>query len=988
MIKLLRFLMVIAFLSKAHSQLNFTREYNLEAPIKNISLKEYTILAQKQTGLFNPSNQIFFPSFKINAFCISPLGTEIIIIQKKKFSVYRFKGDYKEKVLEIKTEFDHRIKKIIPDTFGEIYYILTEEGKLFSVSRDLNLKSYSSENVFYDIAWSNNLKSLHTISGNSLYLLKEENFDKKIEFEKAINTLTFSNNSYEIIIGDTEGNISILNQNYILTKKIQLPSKSKITSVVIHENDPHLFSTNENKDFFSINKLSDKIIKIEAQISENTQLKSIFTDYPKKDSEYILYSTDKSIKVWDASKVIPDFKKFIAQKLEGFKESFFEMKEDESKNDFGRRTDFNIASKLFKTEEQRLIDSIANTYSLGQKNIVVNNNEIDVEIPPFEKVKIFSNSNLIQSQLSVSEVHYDINKKNNFYIKSLKVNNPDQREPLTYNPIQDKKSQDSINKVNKIKIQKERKAIAIAKEISKQESELKNNLANLIQNLQKEDKIKEVDLSVDSKIILEKDSTGEEELNLKINFISKGVKAQIGANTSDYPPGKYNLLNSPSAKTLVEFFLKSTEENLVEYLNPGTRVTFKLTGSTDNSKISSSIPYMDDFGEFNNFPYYFQGSLNGMNLDSKQGITSNSQLGFLRTFSVRDFINNYTDLFDSTKNKFIHYSEEADDIGSEYRKIEIEMTIHSIDKLMSLKKDNQMSLSDVDVDIPSGNKKVNGYAIVIGNEDYASYQSDLDTSQNVPFADKDAESFKNYLNIMYGIPSENIILLVNATYGEMSQGISKFKKLMEFDGEGNNFIFYYSGHGMPHEQTNDPYIMPVDISGYTVDQAISLNDLLSGFKDYNYDKLTMILDACFSGVSRSPEPLIKVKGVGNRRIKDKVKENSKSKQKSFDFQYIIQKLENEKDQFINPNIGDNMLLISSSSGEETSLTDNDNKHGLFTYYFLKFLKESKGDLSIESLFKKVRKKVGIESIMKYNKPQTPEIIFGKNVDIINESFPE
>lgn len=68
MIKLLRFLMVIAFLSKAHSQLNFTREYNLEAPIKNISLKEYTILAQKQTGLFTLKNQIFFPSFKIYTF--------------------------------------------------------------------------------------------------------------------------------------------------------------------------------------------------------------------------------------------------------------------------------------------------------------------------------------------------------------------------------------------------------------------------------------------------------------------------------------------------------------------------------------------------------------------------------------------------------------------------------------------------------------------------------------------------------------------------------------------------------------------------------------------------------------------------------------------------------------------------------------------------------------------------------------------------------
>jgi hypothetical protein len=59
MIKLLRFFIVIVFISKAHSQLNFTREYNLEAPIKNISLKKYTILAQKQTGLFIPRNQIF-----------------------------------------------------------------------------------------------------------------------------------------------------------------------------------------------------------------------------------------------------------------------------------------------------------------------------------------------------------------------------------------------------------------------------------------------------------------------------------------------------------------------------------------------------------------------------------------------------------------------------------------------------------------------------------------------------------------------------------------------------------------------------------------------------------------------------------------------------------------------------------------------------------------------------------------------------------------
>ena len=168
-----------------------------------------------------------------------------------------------------------------------------------------------------------------------------------------------------------------------------------------------------------------------------------------------------------------------------------------------------------------------------------------------------------------------------------------------------------------------------------------------------------------------------------------------------------------------------------------------------------------------------------MQLNSEKGITTNSQLGFLRTFSVRDFITNYTDLFDATKNKFIHYSEEANKVGSEYRRIQIEMTIHSIDKLIGLKKAHKTSLSDVDTDIPAGPNKISGYALIIGNEDYASYQSDLDTNQNVPFASQDAESFKNYLNVMYGMPKENIIMLANATYGEMSQSIAKFKKLME-----------------------------------------------------------------------------------------------------------------------------------------------------------------------------------------------------------------
>ena len=89
---------------------------------------------------------------------------------------------------------------------------------------------------------------------------------------------------------------------------------------------------------------------------------------------------------------------------------------------------------------------------------------------------------------------------------------------------------------------------------------------------------------------------------------------------------------------------------------------------------------------------------------------------------------------------------------------------------------------------------------------------------------------------------------------------------------------------------------------------------------------------------------------------------------------------------MNPNIGDKMILYSSSSGEETSLTDDKNQHGLFTYHFLKILKDNEGDISSKELFDLVRDRVGKKSILDFNKPQTPEIIFGNKINFNSDYF--
>jgi hypothetical protein len=559
-------------------------------------------------------------------------------------------------------------------------------------------------------------------------------------------------------------------------------------------------------------------------------------------------------------------------------------------------------------------------------------------LDPFSSIQIKLFENIVDlEKLSISEAHYLLKEDNSFEIKSLLIENPNE------NPIKFSSDRKTM------RVYEEEISLALVKEVAKKEAEFKISLTDVVTNLRSEGRLNDVVLSVNSVLKKEKDSLGNNELNLHVTFMSRGIKAEIQKQTADYPAGKYSIFDSEAATTLVGFFIKSSGEKLKDYLTDGRKVTFKITGATDKSKITNTLPYDNEYGIFNNFPYYFQGQLAGLILNQEKGIKKNSELGFLRTYAVRDFIENHSDVFENTKRKYIHYSEEADAYGPEYRKIKIEMVIHQVGQLAgqisSTTNTEDTPLSDVDINIPEG-KKTSGYALVIGNEDYASFQRNLNKESNVPFAIRDGEIFKNYLHQMYGMPIENIDFLKNATFGEMSQAISRLERLMELDGENKDIVVFYSGHGMPEEQTKEPYLIPVDINGTNVSQGIALKELMKRLSEKPHGKISFIIDACFSGLGKN-QPLVGLKGITIKPV--------------------------------NPELGDNMLLISSSSGNESSVVDPDNQHGLFTYHFLKILKDTKGEISIQDLYNRLRKDVGINAIKKLDKVQTPTILIGKNI---------
>jgi hypothetical protein len=250
-------------------------------------------------------------------------------------------------------------------------------------------------------------------------------------------------------------------------------------------------------------------------------------------------------------------------------------------------------------------------------------------------------------------------------------------------------------------------------------------------------------------------------------------------------------------------------------------------------------------------------------------------------------------------------------------------------------------ISDVDTLIPNiGRFHENRYALIIGNEDYRSHQRGLNYESNVEFARRDAETFKQYAVNTLGIKESNIIYLLDAKAVEMHRGINQLNALLKATrGEGEAIVFF-AGHGFPDEKSREPYIIPVDVSGNDLEFAIKLRDLYGKLTENPSKGVTVFLDACFSGGGRD-QGLLAARAVRVRPKED----------------FIQGKL----------------VVMSASSGNESALPFRSKYHGMFTYYLLKALQDSQGDISLGELANFITNKVSTSSIIHNNKEQNPTV---------------
>ena len=254
------------------------------------------------------------------------------------------------------------------------------------------------------------------------------------------------------------------------------------------------------------------------------------------------------------------------------------------------------------------------------------------------------------------------------------------------------------------------------------------------------------------------------------------------------------------------------------------------------------------------------------------------------------------------------------------------------------------------VDTPTFNQlpNPNNFALVVGIEKY----------QKLPaaeFSEHDADTMRKYL-LRMGYPERNIIYLKgeNATRSRLSAYLDEW--LPKNVNDDSTVFVYFSGHGAPSVETKQAFLVPWDADAqFLQSTAYPLSQLYSSLNHLKAKNKIVVLDTCFSG-SGGRSVLAK----GTRPLVTKVAASD--------------------------NLG-SVVLFAGASEDEVTGTLDEQRHGVFTYYFLKGLageaKDVSGAVTAMGLYRYLKPLVQ-DASHRQNREQTP-LLGGvqRDIELVN-----
>lgn len=335
----------------------------------------------------------------------------------------------------------------------------------------------------------------------------------------------------------------------------------------------------------------------------------------------------------------------------------------------------------------------------------------------------------------------------------------------------------------------------------------------------------------------------------------------------------------------------------------------------------------------NNEAKVFESSWSGMQFKNPEFYINNDKL----TLASLTFVTPTGNTYRYDGNKALNYVETVVDVS--FDPISNEMFANSGSSPASRVSRQDIKAgnitSDVDKNIPE-TKTVNDktFAVIISNENYAMVSK-------VPMALNDGKTFSEYCKKTLGLPENNIRFYPDASFGVMIRALRDIRDIAAAYSGDIHVLFYYAGHGIPNEATKDAFLLPTDADGIQTEGCYSLNRLYSELGALNAESVIVFLDACFSGANRNGEMLASARGVALKAKKEAPQGN--------------------------------MVIFSAASDDETAFPYREKGHGMFTYFLLKKLQETKGDVGLKELGDYITENVSRQSAVVNRKAQTPTV---------------
>lgn len=459
--------------------------------------------------------------------------------------------------------------------------------------------------------------------------------------------------------------------------------------------------------------------------------------------------------------------------------------------------------------------------------------------------------------------------------------------------------------------------------------------------------------------------------------------------TDDYPLGAFDVDSSNSCRAICRLTQRFVETTLRDVATAGREVDITISSSADGTEFTTQMPYDGRYGDFRYCPTTFNGERVRISVDRATGISNNCQLAYLRTQSVKAFLEENIEALKKTRNRYQFVTQSyKDSINTHYyRRSSIEIRFYDV-FASTVQQMQQTRIQDdhVEYNIPvTSVKNEDMYVLIIANENYGSSTTSV-LIPDVPYALNDGELMREYLVKALGVPERQVKVLKNATMQDIEQeGIHWLAELSQAvagkKGEETvataNILIYFAGHGFV-DLDGVAYLMPTGINtanieslqagkkgnqGFDIvlskkeskrlaEQCLSIEGLCSRFnaKVLPVKNLTLVVDASFNGTGRDGKPLVRSdrKDEGKKRRK--------------------------------PTLRSDVVAMLAADYSKTAFAFDQHQHGFLTYFLLKEVK-LQGDnifrLTYQDLFEEVARKLGKESALQNRWQEAIGIAGGK-----------